>query len=164
MQTYTHGAMGLIAGAMLYHNHPLAQAALVVGSIAPDLVMVPLFVLDKLQGRQPLANQGPWTITMKEISHSLPLAIILTIQPWWLAGKFIGVGMMVHTIIDGFTHGDNNKTDQSCLWPCHNHLPKLGTIVGFWNYSYGPGILRPKPAEAMIDLICIAIWIWFTWL
>lgn len=171
MQTYTHLLIGGALGSILCPGNYLLQGAIITGSIAPDLVMVPSFALAKLRGEQPMVNQGPMTILLKEISHSLPLTFLIigALLGLNVSGLFYGAifaftfGMMVHIIIDILTHGKSTPwdADQSCIWPFQKMTGKLGTHFGIWDYRYGPGILRPKPFEAGVCIACIWFWTYY---
>lgn len=165
MQTYTHALIGGALGAMIFDSVP-KQVVLIVGSVLPDLVMVPLFILDKIKGRKALAEQGYLTRNSKEISHSLPLSLFCLLSTglfsWNTYTDLLAVffmAMATHIVMDGLTHcGEKYKTtDQSCLWPWKS--PKLGSICGIWEYRYDHGVLKPKPLELLICVIATLIWI-----
>jgi hypothetical protein len=160
MQTYTHLLIGGAISASLFPHQPLIQAAFIAGSIAPDLVMVPTYVLDKLAGRQPMTDQGKMTIVLKEISHSLfiSIALIFLLKKGSPLNAF-GWAMWLHIVIDGLTHCDYGAADQTCMWPFHHRFSKLGSVIGIWDYRYGPGILKPKPFELGVDVTCLALWL-----
>ncbi len=83
MQTYTHLLVGLCIGTLAFRDDSTEILACTAGSTLPDLVMVPLFVLDTLRGRKPLAQQGPALRVLKNLSHSAPLWFILMFVGKW---------------------------------------------------------------------------------
>lgn len=172
MQTYTHLVIGGALGAWLFPNSWSAQAACVGAAVLPDLVMIPVFLKDKLAGRQPMQNQSSALMVLKEIGHSLLLWLGLLICSWgwyevsdtqlslWLLAA--AVSGVSHVAIDIFTHGRGPKparpyweTDLKFLWPTKIDLRPMG----LWEYRYGHGILRPKPFEAVVLVLALALWV-----
>jgi len=154
--------MGAALGQCLFPHSPLCQGLTILGSIEPDLVLVPKFAIDKLRGRQPFATQSSKLMLLKELSHSLPintLLLIVGLAMGWTAIEAFFVGTGVHILVDALTHCgiEYRDTDQSCVWPFQNRLSKLGAMIGIWEYRYAPGVLIPKPAEAVILTVMIAI-------
>lgn len=163
VQTYTHLLIGGAIGAVWFREDPAAQASLVIGSCAPDLVMVPSFLLDKVRGRVPLKEQGPAVIAMKKASHSIPLSLFFWLFPWPLQ-QSLGIffaAVFLHACIDELTHGIGAAKicDESCFWPFTLEFEGLRQKIGIWEYRYGPGVLRPKPLEAFICLVLLVIWL-----
>lgn len=144
-------AIGALAGKGLD-----VQAACAFGSILPDTVMVPVFILDKLKGKMPLKELTSRLITLIEASHSLFVwfgALVFCIFApeilWWLA-----LGGFLHVCVDLFSHNDP-KFSMKCgfLWPLPCRLRGIGT----WDYRKGYGDLTPKPVEAIFDLILVLV-------
>jgi membrane-bound metal-dependent hydrolase YbcI (DUF457 family) len=158
MQTYTHAWIGGAVGVILFPNNIAGQIACVAGSILPDVVMIPQFLWDKVNGRQPLKTQSSFLMSLKEIAHSLPIWSILTIVGATILSTYdilfaIGVGGLLHVFIDIITHGTGPKenrpywdTDVKFMWPTRTDLRPLG----LWEYRYGHGVLAPKPFEFFV--------------
>jgi len=159
LQTYTHLVIGSCLGAALFPHQPLAQCACVVGAISPDLVMVPSYLLDKLQGRTPLGHQSVWLLFAKNVSHHVFLwgaMILLGYGTWWFASVLFacGIGGMSHIMTDVLTHGDSRFNEYDCryLWP----IQRRAFNIGRWDYRSGVGTLwPPKPVEGVVLLMCI---------
>lgn len=129
MQTYSHLILGATIAAWCGKGLDV-QASCAFGSIVPDMVMVPAFILDKLKGRTPLKELTPRLIALIEASHSLFLwfgALVLCIFApqvlWWLA-----LGGFLHVCVDLFSHNDP-KFSMKCgfLWPLPFRLRGIGT-------------------------------------
>lgn len=162
MQTYTHLAMGTALGLGLCPDQPLAIAALMVGSIAPDLSMVPAFMWDKLHGRQPLAVQTAMTMFLKNIGHNVAIwgmAVAAgTLMPASIFAIFLafGLGGMIHILLDMFSHNDPKfrETEAKYLWPITNE--HIG--IGSWDYRRGAGILwPPKWPEELVLIVSVLV-------
>jgi len=144
----------------------MTQITCIVGSVAPDLVMVPSFFLDRLAGKQALAQQGRVLRLMKNLSHSFVLwGLVVAIDlhlwqslPAYLATAVLalGVGGVSHMTIDLFTHGNNrlNQMDALYLWP----LQRQPFNIGSWDYRYDHGVLKPKPLERMVLIVAVGMW------
>lgn len=159
MQTFTHLPIGTLIGALAFPDQPLAQIACVVAAVGPDIVMVPTFALDKLRGKQPLANQSRFVIVAKELSHSLLLAIACVVLGLLLDQSLItafGIGWVSHVAVDILTHGDpyfQSYGDPHYTWP-------FGSLRrwGIWDYRIRVGQLWPlKPIELYILITCSAV-------
>lgn len=155
MQTYSHLLIGATVGALAGKGLDI-QIACAFGSILPDTVMVPAFVLDMLKGKTPLKELTPRLIALIEASHSLFLwfgALVLSIfihpMLWWLA-----LGGFLHVCVDLPSHNDP-KFSMKCgfLWPLPFRLRGIGT----WDYRKGHGDLTPKPFEAICDLLLVLV-------
>lgn len=160
MQTYTHLLMGAAAGAVLYPGNLKAQGAIIVGSVLPDLTMIPSYIMDVLKGRIPMAQQGKGTVLAKEIGHS----ILITLPLFLLSNgsvKALFLGILLHIVIDILTHGDIGKADQTFVWPLQRWLSNPAKIFAVWDYRRGPGILIPKPFEIGFCIICIGFWMFY---
>ncbi len=158
MQTYTHLAMGAALGLGLCPDQPLATVAFMVGSVAPDLSMVPAFIWDKLHGRQPLAVQTPMTMFLKNIGHHVGvwgiIAATASIVPTSLAAVVLafGLGGLIHIFVDMPSHNNPKfaDTDASYLWPAKN--PRFGS----WDYRRGHGVLwPPKWPEGLVLIVSV---------
>ncbi len=163
MQTYTHVLMGGVIAAVFFRDNTIAQAGCVIASAAPDLTMVPQYLIDLAQKRQPMTQQSKRLMLFKEIGHSLPIWLFLTILGLVLPSPAIlafGLGGLTHSIVDILTHGTGSKenrpywdTDLKFMWPTPLDLRPLG----LWEYRIGPGVLRPKKFELFTDIACVII-------
>lgn len=169
MQTYTHAAIGAALGAAFFPGDYVAEAALVTASVAPDLVMVPAFLVDKLAGRKPLEYQTEELMVLKEMSHSVVLwSGFLALV--WLFGLIaplyaFALGGLAHVVVDVFTHGSGPKenrpfweTDLAFMWP----LPLDLRPLGLWEYRKDAGDLTPKAFElfVLIASLFLATLLW----
>lgn len=152
MQTVTHLAVGAAIGAVYFPHDHLAQVACVTASIWPDLVMMPLYALDTLRGRRPLAKQGRTLLFLKELSHSVFLSAAVLIAGIVVDRSLVlafGIGWIVHVVIDVLTHGDPKFQaygDPNYIWP-------LGSLRqwAIWEYRIETGQLWPlKPLELFV--------------
>lgn len=172
MQTYTHLLLGSVLARVLFPDQPAAQVACLAGSILPDIVLMPKFALDKIRGKQALAEQGKHLLLIKNIINSWVLwGLFLSWVGFFLSlewNNFFGIllvaavalGGFVHVIVDAFTRKDKRfrETDPTFIWPFQDNLWK----IGLWEYRYDHGILKPKPLELAIDiaLIIFLVWVW----
>lgn len=190
MQTVTHALGGLaIAQTAITLElvemgetgtvHPFFAGALFLlfgfaGAVAPDVVMVPMFIWDKVKGRQPMTNEGPITYVLKELSHSLPLWIALFLFAWLtlpegvlrdLSLVFVVCGLFAGVLPDIPTHSEERfrRTDCTFLYPLNDVFKKLFGFSALrwpnekWEYRFDHGVLWPlKPWELRINE---AIWI-----
>lgn len=163
MQTYTHLVAGAALGSLIFPDAPLGVGLCAVGGVVPDLIMVPNFVSDTLQGKVPLAHQPRWLRVGKEISHSTFFWTILLWAGRWFNNPMLmalALGGVSHVVIDMYTHGDLalNQKDHHILWP----LPSPHSI-GSWDYRYRTGALWPiKPPEQWFLGICtgmLLVWV-----
>lgn len=161
MQTYTPALVGGVIGVLSNPNSLSAQLSCALTACGPDLVMVPRFLVDKRKGKLPLANPSSDLRLAYEITHSLPIWILLcsTLSFFVSVNNLslsLSLSWLSHLIIDALTHCDSRfaKNDQTMLWPLKT---QLGTVVGIWDYRYDYGILRPKPFETLIDLVAVLI-------
>lgn len=141
-----------------------------LGAIAPDMVMVPMFLRDKLQGRQPMTEQGILTMTLKEISHSIPVWSILLGIVIGLMNEgvirdmcilFLIAGIIGGVIPDIPTHSEERfrATDCTFLYPFG---PLTKALIGTdtlrwksdrWEYRIDFGIPWPlKSWEKWFDI------------
>jgi hypothetical protein len=170
MQTYTHVLMGGVIAAIFFRDNTLAQVGCIVASAVPDLTMVPQYLKDLVAKRQPMTQQSDKLILWKEIGHSFLLWFLLTVLGATLLAKFgptllaTALGGLTHTIVDILTHGTGPRenrpywdTDVKFMWPTSMDLRPLGV----WEYRIAHGVLRPKPVEAMVDVLCLGIIVWF---
>ena len=164
VQTYTHVVVGVALGTTLFHDNYPAQVACIISSVAPDVPAASQFLFDLLHGRKPLEHQGNKLMLLQEISHSLPLWILLLLLTWLLnfswqvIGYALAVGGIGHILIDVFTHGKGSKekrkfTGLTFIWPLQFDLRTFGV----WEYRIYPGILRPKLPEVILILVCFVI-------
>ena len=164
MQTYTHGLIGLAAGTALFPTNPLLQGACAVGSMLPDLFIVPFWIDDVSHGKKPSEHQDRFERTVNEISHSLPLFLVFLActvalgkygvlpESVWYPLAVLEGGMLGHLFVDMFTHGNfegkYDKVEKSMMWPFTR--PHLSATFSFWDYRYDHGSIRPKPVEIAI--------------
>jgi hypothetical protein len=161
MQTYTHAAIGILAGVIIFPHDYFRQSVCAIGAIAPDVILVPKFIFDKLSGKQVLAKQSKRLLVAKEIVNSIPLFLMLYLG-WFLLAKITAwyelltmsflFNYLVHLFIDAFTHGDKKyyDSDPTFLWPWKKRL-----AIASWEYRYDFGVLRPKPFELILLIILI---------
>ena len=170
MQIYTHLVIGASTGALLYPDNPTAQAVCIIGAVTPDVILGPKFVLDKLRGKQAFVEQSAGLLQAIEVVNSIPYGLLgcllaclftlkfpsltlWTVRVAWLPLAFFA-SYTGHLVIDALTHSgkEYRDTDPSYLyfWPFWCPKVKLGNVIGIWEYRYGHGILKPKPAETLI--------------
>ena len=160
MQTYTHLLIGAALGATLAPDDPVAQGACAAGAMLPDLAQVPSYLIDKLQGRQPLAAVRPEVLRAKFAAHSILVWAVLlaaALAVGWAPLVLFGIGGLSHPLVDALTHKDEKywENDAGFLWP----FPlRLARYTGLWEYRIDHGVLRPKPLEAAVGVACIAVW------
>jgi len=154
MQTYTHALAGTAAGISFFPDNHFAQAACVVGSIAPDVISALQLFTDKLQRRKDFSEETKKRIFLRSISHSFWL-LLGVIVAGALTGNDIVIafcaGAGSHLVIDMLTHKgkEYQPTDQKFFWP-------LNVNLGLWEYRYGQGVLRPKSFELVVCLSLIS--------
>jgi hypothetical protein len=172
LQTYTHALFGATIGFVFLPHQPALQMALVAGSVAPDLVMVPLYLKDSLQGKIPLSDQGPFTLILKMLSHSLFVSIVCIFTMWtWPPGFYFFFGAFCHQAMDEPTHGigEAKIPSETCFWPLHRQLEWFRHSIGIWEYrksnaevarvgKWAPLYkLIPKPFELITCMILLTI-------
>ena len=182
MQTFpSHALMGvLVAEVSMTTSLVEGYSRLVVwsvcfmGAIAPDMVMVPMFLRDKIQGRQPMTKQGALMMALKEISHSIPVWLgLLGVAICFMhdgvlrdmSALFLVAGIFGGVIPDIPTHSEERfrETDCTFLWPLG---PLAKVLVGTdtlrwksdrWEYRVEHGVLWPlKPWEKYFNIGMIA--------
>ncbi|KKS86218.1 MAG: hypothetical protein UV60_C0002G0023 [Parcubacteria group bacterium GW2011_GWA2_43_11] len=106
-----------------------ALVAGMLGAIAPDMVMVPEFFWDKYVKKiQPMTQEGPITMFLKEVSHSLFTWLIagLLWSMFFPAGEmkvfgfvFLICALFAGVVPDIYTHTDPRflKTDPTFIYP-----------------------------------------------
>lgn len=155
MQTITHLPIGALLGAVLFPHQPIAQAVCAFGAIAPDLVIVPAFLADKVAGRDPLRKHPRYLTLLKNPTHSFFVWCALALLGLWAGYPILtafGIGGVSHVLIDVATHGDPkiNYQDPVYFWPL-----KAKVHIGTWDYRIEHGLLWPlKPPEQLV--ICLA--------
>lgn len=165
MQTYTHASIGALIGLAYFPHQPVAQLLCIGAAVAPDIVMMPTFLLDRMPGRQALTNQPRWLLATKELSHSLPLSagmLLIGLHRNWPLLIAIGIGWLSHVIIDMLTHGNPcfQENDPHYIWP-------FGSLrkIGVWDYRIQTGQLWPvRPFELIIlvSTSMVAVILFFT--
>lgn len=168
MQTFpSHALMGVLvaevsmtSGLTGSYGRAVVWSVCFLGAIAPDMVMVPMFLRDKLQGRQPMTKQGPLMMVLKEISHSIPvwLALLGVTISMMNEGAvrdisilFLIAGIVGGVIPDIPTHSEERfrETDCTFLYPLG---PLTKAFIGTdtlrwksdrWEYRIGHGVLWP---------------------
>jgi len=154
MQPYTHALVGVATGISFFPDNHFAQAACVVGSIAPDVISALQLFTDKLQRRKDFSEETKKRIFLRSISHSFWL-LLGVIVAGALTGNDIVIafcaGAGSHLVIDMLTHKgkEYQPTDQKFFWP-------LNVNLGLWEYRYGQGVLRPKSFELVVCLSLIS--------
>ncbi len=152
MQTYTHIPIGALVGALAFPHDLRLQLACIAASVAPDLVMIPTYLMDRAGGKQPLAQQSKWLLILKECSHSLLLCLALAVLALTRGSDLlsaVSVGWLVHIVVDIFSHGDPRFQvygDPHYLWP-------FGSLraMGVCDYRIAVGQLWPvKPFELAV--------------
>jgi len=167
VQTFpSHALLGVLVGeiavtaGMTAEYHPsVIWFVAFLGAIAPDMVMVPMFVRDKLEGRQPMTMQGPITMMLKEMSHSIPLWVGLLIGAFWISDPmfrdfavlFLVAGIFGGVLPDVPTHAEERfrETDCSFLYPFGGIAKMLFGIDAIrwpsdkWEYRIDHGVLWP---------------------
>jgi len=151
----------------------LLLGAGITGAIAPDLVMVPMFLMDKIRGRQPMTEQGPATMALKELSHSLfvwlpAMFLVVLLFPRGIIGQlgfmFTLAGLFGGVLPDIPTHSEERFKDTDCtfLYPLNSFckhtfgIDRIRWPNDDWEYRYDHGILWPlKPFELWINFILI---------
>jgi membrane-bound metal-dependent hydrolase YbcI (DUF457 family) len=166
MQTYTHGFFGMAGGALLFPNNPIVQIAFIAGSVAPDLVMIPKFVLDKVRGRPPMEEQSDTLMLLKNVSHSIPLWLVGLVVGWLYQPSMLAMllfacalGGLIHPLIDRPTHCDPEyrDTENTYLWPLPFDLNDIKWL-SLWEYRSRHGDLWPKWQEAVVCLLLLLTW------
>lgn len=183
MQTFpTHVVAGVWISEMILVYSPetftITEGALLVGAgiagaIAPDLVMVPMFLMDKVRGKQPMTKQGPDIMALKELSHSIPvwllaMLLVIIIFPHGILAQlgfvFTLSGLFGGVLPDIPTHSEERfkETDCTFLYPANSFFKHTLGIDRIrwpnenWEYRYDHGILWPlKPFELWFNFILI---------
>lgn len=150
----------------------LIMGAGIVGAVAPDLVMVPMFVMDKIRGRQPMTEQGPVIMALKELSHSIPIWSMMLFVTLFIPrsiysqvmSMFMVSGLLGGILPDIPTHSEEKYKDTDCtfLYPFNGFFKWMRGVDRIrwpndtWEYRYGHGVLWPlKPFELWINVILI---------
>ena len=163
VQTYTHVLVGACIGVGLFPSDLVSQAACVAGAGLPDVVQMPKYLMDRAQGRQPLAEVPPQILRLKFAFHSIPVWAAVTAVAFFLGwGAFLAfaLGSLSHTLIDALTHKDEKywQNDAGFVWPS---TLRLARYTGVWEYRIDHGVLRPKPLEAALCVAALAFWSFF---
>jgi hypothetical protein len=183
MQTFpSHALMGVLVAEVsmttdLIEGYSRVAVWLVcfLGAIAPDMVMVPMFLRDKLQGRQPMTSTGPIMMAIKEISHSIPVWLLLLMIALYFVNNsaprdmfmlFITAGLVGGVIPDIPTHSEERfrETDCTFLYPFG---PLTRVLIGTetlrwksnrWEYRIDHGVLWPlKTWEKYFNYIMLVM-------
>ena len=163
MQTYSHALFGACLGAYFFPQDHLSQAACVFGSVLPDVVQIPAYIVDRLRGMKPLLNVSDTIVLLKNITHSIVLwsaglLAVFTVEEPFVLGFVLGG--LTHALTDALTHCDPKyQHDAGFLWPSSTDLSRY---TGIWDYRIDHGVLRPKLPEAILDAILIVLII-FAW-
>jgi membrane-bound metal-dependent hydrolase YbcI (DUF457 family) len=98
---------------------------------------------------------------MKSVFLWLALFIGLLELHLFPLGVMIALGALSHVLIDGLTHAGKDfiETDTSLVWPLQTVLPKLGSVIGVWEYRTSKGSLMPKDVEIAVILTLIGAYI-----
>lgn len=162
MQTLTHALTGVVVGTIVFPGNTAAQSCCVIASVTPDLVLAPQLVIDKMNGRKPFVVQGKGVVLAKEISHSLPMALLMTILAdyyGWQVATFSALCWAMHILLDGMTHtGERYRsTDQTCIWPFEKSFPPLSRVIGVWEYRKDFADLHMKAFEMVFCTFLILL-------
>jgi hypothetical protein len=179
MQTLpTHALLGAtVAQAMLTTGMVTSQSQStwvfviiigILGGIAPDMVMVPIFVWDKFVRKiQPMTDQGPVTMFLKEVTHS--------VFTWSVAGflwsiffpageikvlgfVFVLCALFAGVIPDIYTHTEERflETDPTFIFPVSRLIGKrLRSRKPAWEYRKAHGDLGMKEWEKVFNFIVV---------
>lgn len=135
----------------------MGKALFIAASVAPDIPTAIKLVEGKLRGVNTMTDehQSEEFVLLKSIVHSIPLALVVVIAGIWLPLLVpTGIGWLIHNLVDLTTHGRKSyTTDNLFLWPLRADIAQY---LGFWEYRIGPGVLKPKPFEAVVDAALIA--------
>jgi len=155
----------------------------IIGAFAPDSVMVPEFLTDKLRGKQAMTDQGEWVLEVTDLSHSLPIWLGVSFVCWfywfslpentYVSMTFLAVysALMVGVFPDVPTHSEKRfeVTDCTFLYP-YNEL--CNRLFGFskirwphekWEYRFNHGVIWPlnfrslKPWEVHLNELFISM-------
>jgi hypothetical protein len=178
MQTSTHLRLGIVFSPWWLFFHEITKpfsfltfsvvlVGSILGSVLPDLVMVPQYLYDKYIRRiQPMTQQCLITIYAKEISHSLVIwfSMMYIYAEHESNGEYLMYVLSWSALIAGvipdiFTHvaEEFEETDTSYLWP-------LGWLLGYGTirsaviylglgreYRKAHGDLSKKPWEELVS-------------
>lgn len=157
MQTYSHFLVTAVLQRALKPQSAKDGAALLAGSVAPDLPLALLslgYVVDRRYVRthlpdktrcSPTYNQlyfnNPWWIAAHNSLHApLPLFVLallgLLLRQRWLLWLVLGAGL--HTAVDIFTHADDGPV---LLFPLDWHT-RFQSPVSYWDPQHGGRTFR----------------------
>jgi membrane-bound metal-dependent hydrolase YbcI (DUF457 family) len=159
LQTYTHILIGSALGACLHPGDLTAQGACVFGALLPDVAQVPSYLVDRARGRQPLATVRPEVLRVKFAAHSILVWGTLlgaALAVGWIPFVAFCTGGLSHPLVDALTHKDARyrENDAGFLWPLSLRLARY---TGLWEYRIDHGVLRPKPLEATVCVLSLAV-------
>jgi hypothetical protein len=170
LQIYTHAAVGLLAGIVVFPHNAPAQIACIAGADGPDNSIPPSCLAYRWKNRQPSFANWPRGLIFAEAMHSIPLWCVasLIIERLFIIGiggpyllAFL-LGGLSHAMVDSYTHGGRGHNIYTAndnvgfLWPWKF---KLGRILGFYEYrdpNY-PGLLPKWPEAMFLSLVIVAI-------
>jgi hypothetical protein len=173
MQTYTHGLLT----AVLTPKHLTAdsQAALLVGSMAPDVGLGLLtvgYLLDRRLLRPHLPDKtrcsptyndlyfnNRWWIAIHNSLHApLPVLALLLLgylvrrRAWGRRLFWFAVGCASHTVVDIFTHVDDGPV---LMFPFDWHT-RFTAPVSYWDARYNGRFFMLL--EHLLDLLLVVYW------
>ncbi len=156
MQTYTHALLGGCLGIALFPQLPSVQFACIAGSVLPDVVQMPKYLLDKMRNKKPLEHVPNSIVLLKNMAHSLLFWGALSLIAWYSSVSVVVaccIGGLVHCMVDALTHCDPKyKYDAGFLWPLNI---QLADYTGIWDYRIDHGVLWPKLPEAIVDAAAV---------
>lgn len=162
MQTYTHGVLGAMAGAIFFPHDPIAQVACTAGAMAPDGPTFLIYVREKRGGgvyNQSKLGRVDWAFV--NASHSFVVWAIIVLAALglgWLrvpaVQAFLIGAIVYHVFVDTLTHNTKKSgmIDSEYLWPFGTFL-----IPFAWEYRTGEDYLLPKPFEAGVLLTAFLV-------
>ena len=157
MQTYSHFLVTAVLQRAFKPQSAQDRAALLAGSVAPDLPLALLslgYVVDRRYVRthlpdktrcSPTYNQlyfnNPWWIAVHNSLHApLPLFVLallgLLLRQRWLLWFALGAGL--HTAVDIFTHADDGPV---LLFPLDWHK-RFQSPLSYWDPQHGGRTFR----------------------
>ena len=154
MYSHTHFGVGLVASQVFFPGDNLSQIIVIGGSLIPDVPSFPMYILDKMKGKEPFKEQAKTFTTISEVLHSLIV--------WFVSGFCwpLFVGIYSHLLLDWWSHSAERfrETDSSMIWPI---WPFLGDIKlrGFFEYRRDYG-MELNLYESLFFVLCVLVASW----
>jgi len=134
MHTPTHAALNFL---VLGRNASSARSWILVGAVLPDVPMFGFFLYERFVrgetiGRifQHLYFEPQWQ-TLFNVSHSIPLFLLLSEFFWWRksrSGLLLGMSLLLHSLVDWPTHLEDAH---AYFWPLWRE--PLPGVVSYWH-------------------------------